>query len=289
MYAIYKKELRSSIFGMTGPIFIAAVLVAVGIFVFFYQLANQMVQIEYSFISASVWAFIFTPLLTMRSFSEERRAKTDQLLYSLPISTTQIVLGKFFAMATILAVPCAVMCVYPLIFSSYASDGMSFGVNYSAILGFFLLGCAIIAIGMLISSFFESQVISAILNLMVILVLYFMANLQTYIPSDAWFTLALFIVLSLIVAAVVYYSTKNIVAAAITGVLLVGASVAVYLINSELYIGLAGTVISYLFIFEPIMNIGYGIFDITCFVYYLSVAALFVFVTIQSFERRRWN
>ena len=289
MFAVYKKELRSSILGMTGPIFIAAVLVTVGIFTFVYQLSNAMVQFEYSVISSSFWALLFTPILTMRSFTEERKSKTDQLLFSLPISTADIVLGKFFAMATVLAVPCVVMCVYPLVFSSYASDGINFAVSYSAVLGFFLLGCCIIAISMLLSSFFESQVICAIVNLILILVIYFMASLSSSIPEDAVFALAFLIVLSVAVAAIVYASTKNLIATAAAGVALIGAAIAVYLINSELYIGLAPTLISSLFIFQPIYSIGNGIFDITCYVYYLSVAALFVFVTVQTVEHRRWN
>lgn len=289
MNAVFKKEFKSSMNGMTGPIFMFAVLIIMGFFVRYYQFEYSNTHFEYSVADGSFWALILTPILTMRSFTEERKTKTDQLLYSLPITTTQIVLGKFFALAAVLAIPCVVMCAYPVIAYAYASNGINFAVCYGVILAFFLLGCAVIALSMFVSSLFESQVICVIVNIALLLATYFVSSQASKLPENAAFTLALLIILSLVVTYIVYTSTKNYIAAAICGVLLVGGAITVYFIDSSLYTGLGVDMIGSLFIFTPLVSFTTGVFDITCLVYYLSVAALFIFVTVQSFERRRWN
>ncbi len=288
MYAVYRKEFRSSLTGMTGCIFIFAVLFVLGYFVQGIQLSGSP-QIELSIVNGAFWSLILTPVLTMRLFSEERKTKTDQLLYTLPISTTSVVLGKYLAMVTIFAIPCAVLAIYPIVFSFFAPAGINFAMAYGSIFAYFLLGCAVIALGMLISSLFESQVICAILNLALLLAFYFLTSSASTISDSAATALAMVITIALIAALIVYLATKNVIAPIITGAVLVIAAVAVYLINSELYVGLSTKIISAISIFQPIIAFAYNVFDITCFIYYLSLAALFVFLTVQSFERRRWN
>ena len=290
MTAVFRKEFKSSMNGMTGPIFIFAVLIIMGFFVRAYQFGQYATtHFEYSVVDGAFWALLLTPILTMRSFTEEIKTRTDQLLYSLPITTTQIVMGKFFALAAVLAIPCVIMCAYPVIVYAYASNGINFAVSYGVILAFFLLGCAVIALSMFVSSLFESQVICVIVNMALIIAMYFLYSVTGMLPDSAAFTLALLVILSLVVTYIVYTSTKNYIATAVCAVLLIGACVTVYFVDSSLYTGLGATMIESLFIFRPIITFTTGVFDITCLVYYFSVAALFVFITVQSFERRRWN
>ena len=119
---------------------------------------------------------IIVPILTMRSFSEERAARTDQLLYTLPIRTSAVVAGKYLAMVTVLGISTLILCLYPLILSVYGD--VYFVTAYASIFAFFLVGCALIAIGMFISSLTESQVISAVLTLGVFILLYLMNKYQ---------------------------------------------------------------------------------------------------------------
>ncbi|MBE6588201.1 MAG: ABC transporter [Ruminococcaceae bacterium] len=289
MNAVYRKELRSSLLGMTGPIFIFAVLAILGFFIANYQFSDGNPHFEFPIVEGSFWSLLLAPVLTMRSFSEERKTKTDQLLYALPISTTAVVMGKYLAMVTVFAIPCAVICAYPIIVSFFAPTGINLFLAYGSIFAYFLLGCAVIAIGMLISSLFESQVICAIVNLVVILGCYFITANTGAVSDSATTSLVLLIGISLIIAVFVYFTTGNLIAAGVSGLVLIGAAAAVYFINSELYTGLSAKILSALFIFRPISAFAYETFDITCFVYYLSIAALFVFFTVQSFEKRRWN
>ncbi|MBQ6990929.1 MAG: ABC transporter permease, partial [Clostridia bacterium] len=148
MLAIYQRELRSYFTGFVGYVFAAFILLFGGIYTMVINLSNGITNFEYVLGNMSFVFIIAVPVLTMRVLAEERKQKTDLLLYSLPRSMTAIVLGKYFAMLTVFAVPMGVMAVYPILLSMYGEINMA--VAYSAILGFFLMGAVLIAIGMLV-------------------------------------------------------------------------------------------------------------------------------------------
>lgn len=163
MTAIYKRELKSYLTSMVGYLFIFFILVLTGIYFSAYQLSAAYPKFEYT-LSAITFAFLIgVPILTMRVLAEERKQKTDQLLLTAPVSVSGIVIGKYLALVTVFAVPMAVMCTYPLIMSRFGT--VEFASAYTAVLGFFLLGCANIAIGVFMSALTESQVIAAVLTI----------------------------------------------------------------------------------------------------------------------------
>lgn len=289
MNAVFKKEFRSGMCGMTGMIFIAYVLLFLGMYTVYVNYYYRIGNFEIVIISAAFLSLLAVPLLTMRSFSEERHNKTDQLLYSLPISSGKIVLGKFFGMAAIFAIPTVVVCIYPLIASAYNSGSINLAIGYGSILAYYFLGCAVIAICMFLSTLTESQVIAAILSIGVILLLYFSDLLLTVLPSGATVSLITAIVLAIALGCIVFAGTKNAIAGGICGGVLIIGIVAVYIVDASLFDGLLQTIIGALSIFTPIESFGLGTFDIACLFRYLSICALFVFFTIQSFEKRRWN
>lgn len=155
MRAVFRHELSSYFTGVTGYVFSAFLLLFTGIYTMVYNLQSASVHFEYVLGSMSFVFLIIVPILTMRVLAEERRQKTDQLLYSLPLTMTQVVLGKFAAMLVVFAVPMAVICLYPVVLSAYGNVYLP--AAYGAIVGFFFLGMALLAIGMYISSVTESQ------------------------------------------------------------------------------------------------------------------------------------
>ena len=162
MIAVYKRELRSYLTSMIGYLFIFFILLLTGIYFSAYQLGASYPRFEYT-LSALTFVFLISvPILTMRVLAEERKQKTDQLLLTAPVSVEKIVLGKYFALVTIFAIPMLIMCFYPLLMTKFGT--VSLGAAYTAVLGFFLLGCANLAIGVFISSLTESQVIAAVLT-----------------------------------------------------------------------------------------------------------------------------
>ncbi len=180
MTAIYKRELRAYLTSMVGCIVMAFFIATGGLYFMVYNLLNGYAYFSYALYSTTFFLMIAVPILTMRCFAEEKKNKTEQLLMTAPVSLTNVVLGKYFAMMTIFAVPNIVFCTMPLIISMYGES--FFVVDYSAILAYYLLGSVFIAVGMFLSSLTESQVIAAITTLGVLYVLYMWDGIIEILP-----------------------------------------------------------------------------------------------------------
>ena len=287
MIAILKREFYSMFTNITGYLFCAFILLFAGIYMTLLNLKSGMANFEYVLGNMGFIFLIAIPVLTMRSVAEERRQKTDTLLYSLPVSVTQIVLGKFLAMLGVLLLPLLVLCVYPLILSFFGSVYLP--ASYGSIFGFFLLGGALAAIGLFISSLTENQVVSAVLCLVVGLINYYLSTIASYVSTSATSSAIAFVVLFIAVGAVVYLLTKNPVIA--VGTAIVG-SVAVMVVNAvspDAMSGLFPKIMDKISLFERFYNFPNGVFDISALVYFVVIMAVFLFFTVQSMEKRRWS
>ncbi len=187
MPAIYKKELRSYFHSFVGPLFIGVTLFLFGIYFAAYDLFMGYPYIGYA-LSAVIFLFFFSvPVLSMRILAEERKQKTDQFLLTAPIQVSDIVLGKFYALATLLLIPVAIISIYPLVLNAFGE--ISFAETYLALGAFFLYGLACIAIGEFVSSITESQMIAAIVSFGFLFVGYVMNAICNMISSTGnWLT-----------------------------------------------------------------------------------------------------
>ena len=287
MTAIYQRELRSYFHGMTGYVFIAFLLVFAGIYTMFYNLSSGYPNFEYVLQAMTIIFLIAIPVLTMRVIAEERRQKTDQLLYTLPLGMTRVVLGKYLAMVTVVAVPCVVIAFYPLLLSTFGT--VSFPTAYGALVGFFLLSAALSAIGLLISSLTENQAVAAGVCFGVMLLLYFMSSLSSFVPSSAGASLGALLVTILVIAVLVRVFTKSSAAALLVGVLGEGCLLGAYLAASDAFAGLFGRVVDGLSVFTRFDTFAEGMFDWTAVIYYLSIIAVALFLAVQTMEKRRWS
>lgn len=287
MTAVIKHEISSYFSSLYAYIFGTFVLLFAGIYTTIINLTGGSANYEYVIGNMSL-IFLFTiPVLTMRVISEERRQRTDQLLYSLPISLTKIVFGKYIAMLFVLLVPTAAMCIYPLILSAYGSIHLV--TVYSTICGFFLLGGALLAIGMFISSVTDNQTISAIITFLVMLILYFMTNVSSIFGSSVKISLIGLSILALIVGIIAYLFTKSISFSILVFAVLEAAIVGIYVFKSSLFENLFPTIMGNLSIFNRFYTFAFGVFDVTGIIYYISIIALFLYMTVQSLEKRRWS
>ena len=190
MTAIYKRELKSYLTSMVGYLFIFFILVLAGIYFSAYQLSAAYPKFEYT-LSAITFAFLIgVPILTMRVLAEERKQKTDQLLLTAPVSVGGVVIGKYLALVTVFAIPMAIMCTYPLIMSKFGT--VAFASAYTAVLGFFLLGCANIAVGVFMSALTESQVIAAVLTFVLLFAFYMMNGISSFFSQTSMSTCVTF-------------------------------------------------------------------------------------------------
>lgn len=181
MLAIYKRELKSYFQSFIGLLFIAVTLFFVSLYYFVYNMLSGYPYISYAISSVIILFMISVPVLSMRILAEERKSRTDQLILTAPVSVGSIVVGKYLALLTIFAIPTAVVCVYPLIMSAFGSVPM--GESYLAVLAFWLYGMTAIAIGVLISSLTESQVIAAVISFIVLFLGYMMSSICSLISS----------------------------------------------------------------------------------------------------------
>lgn len=287
MLAIYERELKSYFSNLIAWITIAALLLFAGIFTMSYCLINGIPNFEYVVGDMAFIYIIAVPLLSMRVMAEERRQKTDQLLYALPLSMRQIVLGKYLAQLTIIAVPVAVLCFYPLILSLFGTVNLA--AAYSSLLAYFLMGAAFLAVGFFISSLTENQAIAAGLCFLVILLNYFLSSLLSFVPSSSS---ASFLALSaavLLFGLVLYLLTKNSIFS-VSLVLL--AEIVLFILQKvipEQFEGMFSGFVEQLSIFEQFYTFMDGILDLTALVYFVAVAFLFLFLSVQSLEKRRWS
>lgn len=182
MLAVFKREFKSYFQSVIGWLFVAAFLAMFGLYFYIYNLMQGYPYVYYSLSAITVVFLIAVPVLTMRSFAEEKKSKTDQLLLTAPVSPGRLVLGKYLAMVAVLTVDIAVFCVAPLILRVFGTVPM--GESYIAILAFWLYGSACIAVGMFISSLTESQVIAAVLTFGVLFVSYMMQMITGVISSE---------------------------------------------------------------------------------------------------------
>lgn len=235
MIAIYKRELKSYFTSVIACLFIAVTTIVAGIFFVYYNLQNGLTSMYPVY--QSLFILVFTvPILTMKIIADERRLKTDQLILTAPVSVGKIVMGKFMALTTIFAIPVLIMCLYPVILSKFGN--MPFKTAYTNIFGLFLYGIAFIAIGMFISSLTESQVISAILSIVVLLLGYLMGSLTSMISSDG---------------------------------------------------NILTKILGCFDLYSPMQDFLNGVITLSNVVYYISLTAVFLFLTCQSIQKRRWN
>ena len=181
MTAIYKRELKSYFQSMTGYVLIAFLVIFTGIYFMAYNLNSGYPYFSYVLMNINYVLIIIIPMLTMRSFAEERKNKTDQLLLAAPVKLFDIVMGKYLAMVTVFAVPCLIFCIFPIIIKSFGTAYLK--VDYLSILMFFLLGCVYLAIGMFLSSLTESQIIAAVTTFGVLLLIYLWGGLDRFPPD----------------------------------------------------------------------------------------------------------
>jgi len=233
MLAIYKKEMRTYFTTPLGYVFIA-VFLAVSGFVFAFSTFQTQTSDVSGYFQLMIFGYIvIIPLLTMRSFAEERRTRTEQLLMTSPVTIPAMVFAKFLAAFTMFAGTVLLSCVYYLPLFGYGEPNVGRAVG--CLIAMLLLGMCFIAVGIFVSTLTESTVTASIGTMTILLVFVVAAIFNNLIDS--------------------------------------------YVIRS---------VLSWLSVYSRYVNFTYGIFDIAAAVYYVSITAVFLFLAVRVYERRRY-
>ena len=287
MRAIFQHELRGAFHGLAAYLFCAFLLVFVGVGAMIYNIQAAVANFEYVLQFVCIGLVVIVPVLTMRSFAEERRQKTDQLLYSLPLGTWDIVAGKYLALVTVFLVPMVFISAYPLLFSLYGEVYLPSA--YGSLLAFLLLGAALIAAGIFVSSLTESQGFAAGIAIAAFLLNYYSVSLAEQVSATALGSLLALGVTALLLALLIRALTRNAALAWGVGGVCALAALVVYLIDAAKLEGLLPTLMEKLSLFERFYPFVNGIFDWTSVVFYGSVIVFFLFLTVMSLEKRRYD
>ena len=290
MIAIFKREVRSSFHGMIGYVLTAFMLVATAIYFIALNLGYGLTDFGYYTLYRTVFVLLlYIPVLTMRCFAEERRTRTDQLLLTSPVSVWGIVLGKFFAMAVVFALPCAVDAVMIFILWALGGTVSALLANLAGLLCYFLLGCAAIALCEFLSGLTENQIIAAVAGFSALLLAYLMPSLRSMFTTGSAVALAVFTGLAGAASVLVGLRTRSFTLGCLLFAALCMGLSGLFLLKSAWLTSAFSTVLSALCLFTPFEEFVNNSFSLPTLVYYLSVTGLFLFFTAQSIEKRRWN
>ena len=238
MKAIWKRDFKSYMENLIGPVMISAILLILFLFFFLNNLAGRNTDLAAPVYVTSAIAFTFAiPLLSMRSFAEETRNKTDQLYMTAPITIGQVVLGKFLAIATLLAIPTGIACLLPVLMGLFSRDVQLLNC-YTSLLAFYLYALMLTSICLFFSALTDNILLSAVFSALFIVVGIFMGSAFSRIKIT-W------------------------LAKILSGALDFNSRMETMTYN--------------------------GTFDFTTVIYFISVAALFLFLCVQVIQKRRYT
>ena len=287
MIAIYKRDLKGFFTGMMGYVLLAFFLAVGGLYFTVMNLMSGYPDLSYTLYNNLFVLLLLVPLLTMRSFAEERRARTDQLLLTSPVPLWRIVLGKYLAVLSVFGMAVLVCALYPLIMSR--GGAVSYRQSYAALLAFFLLGAACIAIGVVLSSLNENQIVAAVCSFFVLLLAYLMPSIQTLFTVGSALAMGVFLVLAVLGAAYAGWHSRSWGLGLGVFTVCCAAILVLFWLRSAALTSAFSSLLGALCLFSPFEKFVSGLFSLSAVVYYLSVTALFLFFTCQTLEKRRWN
>ena len=285
MMAIYRKELHLYFRSAFGYVIMALLLLFEGVFVTVFNLALSSSDFLYALDPMKLVLILLLPLIAMRTVAEERHSHTDQLLFSLPLRLREIVLGKYFAMLTLFAIPTLVTALYPLLLSGMGS--VSLPTAYTALLGYFLMGAAVIALCAFVCSLVEHQILAAALSVGACLVFYFMDMLSGILPATAPASYLLCLLGALLLGLLAWRLSRSLPFGVLVALALVLITSLVYFIKSSLFVCLVPNFLTSINVFGRMLGFSYGHFDVGGTIFYISFIAVFLFFTVQSMENRR--
>lgn len=287
MIAVLKHELSGYFHSLTAYIFSGFLLAFVGLGALLYNIQSAVANFEYVLGFVCLGLTVFIPILTMRVISEEKRQKTDQLLYSLPLKTSEIVMGKYLALLIVYLIPLCIVAIYPAIFAKFGDVYLL--TSYGSLLAFFIMGAALIAIGTFISSLVDNQGFAAGITIPILLLNYYSVTLAEYVSSTALGSVIALAVIAILIGILIRFITKNENLAYIVSIVLIAALGITYYVDSSVFEGLLPDIMTKLSLFERFYGFINGVFDMTAIIYYVTVIIFFLFLTVQSLEKRRYN
>jgi len=288
MIPIYKKEMRTYFTQMMGYVFLAFILLLIGLFFTLINLRSRDANFQHVLSNTTLFFLFLVPVLTMRLFAEEARHKTDQLLYTSPLSVTQIVLGKFFAALSLFLIAAVITFILPLMLSIFA-DNMPMSRIIGSYVGWILVGVSCIAVGVFISVLTDNQIVAAAGTFAALFVMFLMDAFAMSMPTSTFASITFVVLVVIAVAGIWFNSTRNILSSVVVALIGVALVVGLYLFNNQVYDGIIVRALNWFSVYARYNRFALGILNISDIVYYVSFCALFIYLSINVIEKRRWR
>lgn len=287
MLTIFKREMKSYFTTPIGYIFMGVFLLINGIF---FSLINLLSN-NGNYVDAlntTVFIFVFlVPILTMRTLSEEKKNKTDQLLLTSPISIWDIVCGKFMASIMLFLITLGITVLCPIIIK--LNGYISPTEVLCTYIGFFLLGCSFISVGIFISSLSENQISSAVGTFGILLLLWIMQWITQSIHGNARSGFIFACILIALICLIIYYTVKNPYFTGIIGIIGFILILITYFVKRSFFEGFTVNFLKWFSVLTRYDSFSSGMLDIGSIVYYLSFMFVFLFLSVKVIEKRRWS
>jgi ABC-2 type transport system permease protein len=288
MLAVFRRELRAYFASPIGFVFVGFFILIAGVFFAISNLLSGNPNYT-GVLSSLTFVFLFlVPILTMRLLTEEMRQKTDQLLITSPLSITGIVLGKYLAAVGVFVITLLITVLFPVIMSFYALLGLGWWEILGGYIGFLLMGCAFISVGLFFSSLTDNQLIAAMYTFAALLLIWILDFIAQSVPSDAVSGLVFLALLGAALVLLVFFSTRNLAAAAVTFVAAAAAVVLLFVFARPFFNGLIAKILGWFSLVKRYGDFTLGLLSLSPIVYYISFSGAFVFLTIRMIEKRRW-
>lgn len=287
MLAIYEKELKSYFHSMIAYLFLAVLWAASGVYFTVYCLYYGYMDFgQYVLSSITILFIIIVPVLTMRLMADEKKQKTDQLFLTAPVRVSSVILGKYLAVLTLFAIGLLGVFCYSIVLSFFGD--MVWRTNLTAFLGFFLMGACFLAIGTFISCCTESQVAAAAISFGVVLACFLLPNVVGLAPGRARYTFVMAAVVLICLALFFYHETHSIWIGGAAGGVGMIALVAAWIVKSSWFDDGLSKIVNWISILDRYDNFLNGILDGSSIIYYLSFIGVFLYLSIQTIEKKRW-
>jgi ABC-2 type transport system permease protein len=287
MFAIYKKELRQYFNTVTGYAFLGFMVLITGYFFVSQNIAGANSNYNETLVGSLIMFLILMPVLTMRSFAEESRQKTDQLLFTSPVQVPEIVAAKFLSAITLYLIGIAITMCFPVVLSQLGS--FDWRLTIGGVIGYFLMGACLISVGIFVSVLTDNQIVAAATTFAAIFLLLMMDNISAAAPISTASSIIFAAVIVALIGIFVYFSTKQLWITLIFALICYAGMGVVYFAKRTLYDGLITKVLSWFSVLSRFENFYMGILSLSDVVYYITFSIAFLYLTVSVIEKRRWS
>lgn len=284
MRAVFKREFSSAFHRLYGYITSGVIALVAGILFIFYNLTYSNENVAAVLSALSIVAALVIPVIAVNAFPSRKGRDTDGMWEMLPVSTADVVLGKYFAALAVTMVPNILVVLYPVISGMFSAADHK--MSYSVFLAFLLFEAAWLAVCMLIAKCSKGRVRAYIYCYVLAVAWYFSGIINVLIPLSGLVSFICLLIIGAAVAPILYFLTRKTVFSVAVALGIDAVLAILYFTVPSAFVGLMETVLDKVSIFKRLDAFAGGVFDLESILFFCILSALFVFLTYRTCEKK---